>query len=109
MTIWVSTPPGQQAQPKDIELLPANHNYEPAPGVPILCVLVDNSAFPHPPPGWGGSIWIFNALTGALIDMIGDSTYPGIIEVPEYLDTDDIAYSIHVTMAGPFVTQYTYH
>lgn len=107
-TMWVVDQYRDRAAPIDIELLPQNDEYEPAMNNPVLCVLIDNQEFPYPPPGYGGSVFIYDALNGNFVDRIGDSTHPAVIEKPAYLDTDDSMYSIHITHHGPQVTQYNY-
>jgi hypothetical protein len=95
--------------PLDIELLPQWGRYQPAPNDDVLCVLVDNAAWPAPPPGFGGSVLIFNANTGALVDQIGDNAIPAVVNPPAFLDTDDSAWAVHISQQGPFVTQITFH
>ncbi|MFH1515783.1 MAG: hypothetical protein ABIG42_10040 [bacterium] len=108
MTIPILNNDQFQCEPIDIELLPGRDQYEPLPGIPILCVLIDNAAFPFPPPGFGGTITIYDAETGALVDQIGDSANPGVMNQPAYLDTDDRAFAIHVMQQGPTVTVFKY-
>ncbi len=79
----------------DIEILPANNDYKLNPNDPTLCVLL----------GWGsaaggyGEIFLYNAVTGAFLESIGDAANPAL-EVAElfYLDTDDGPdWEIHVS------------
>ena len=109
LTIWTMDEDGQRAPPIDIELLPGSNDYEPAPGTDILCVLIDNGAWPNPPPGFGGSVRIYNANTGLYLDTIGDAVAPACRHQPLFLDTDDTAWAVHISQVGPFVTQITYH
>ncbi len=108
MTIWTSDMTGVQIEPIDIELLPGNDMYDKAPGIPILCVVFDNAAFPFPSPGFGGSVTIYDAISGAFLEQIGDSLNPAVQNTPVFLDTDDSAYAIHVMQQGPIVTQFDY-
>ncbi|MFH1515556.1 MAG: hypothetical protein ABIG42_08870 [bacterium] len=108
MTIPVIHGSGIAADPKDIELLPGHGGYAKAPGIPILNVLIDNGASPFPPPGFGGSVWIYNALTGVFVDQIGNNVSPAVRNTPVYLDTDDIEYSVHIMQVGPTVDKFNY-
>ena len=107
-TIMIQIPGALSGSPIDIELLPGNDEYEKNPGMPILNVLVDNAQSPPIPPGFGGSVWIFDAITGAFVDMIGDSTAPAVTGIPLYLDTDDIEWSVHVMDWDPKATKFLY-
>ena len=108
-TMWVVDENHERVSPIDCELLPINPDYEPAFLNPVLCVLIDNAEFPYPPPGFGGSVYIYDALTGAFVDRIGDSTQPAVEMPPAFLDTDDTEYSIHITQYGPVVSKYDYY
>ena len=94
-------------QPIDCELLPPHPNFQ-VPNIPALCVLIDNTAFPNPPPGIGGSIVIYNGLNGAIVDQIGDAITPGVPNQPKYIDTNESEFSIHVMQIGPKVSKIDY-
>jgi hypothetical protein len=108
MTIFMFDHEQNWGAPIDCELLPPHEKYNPDPGQPILCVLIDNSNAPPAPPGFGGSVWIYDALTGAFVDRIGDNVNPAVQGIPMYLDTDDPQYSVHIMEQGAVVTQYNY-
>ena len=108
MTIPVMEITGIPACPVDLELLPGNDKYLPCPGIPIICVLIDNAQPPFPPPGFGGTILIYDALTGALVDQIGDGVNPGVNNTPAFIDTEDKGFAIHVMQQGPAVTVFKF-
>ena len=108
MTIKVQNKEGYLGHPIDIELLPQHDGYEPNPNWPNLHVLIDNSFPPAPPPGFGGSVWIYDALSGIWVDRIGDSANPAVDRQPAYLDTDDREYATHIMQLGPVVSKFKY-
>ena len=108
MTIYIKDQEGYPGHPIDCELLPQRDGYEPNPNTPNLHVLIDNSLPPTPPPGIGGSVWIYDALSGNLVDQIGDTANPAVMRVPAYLDTDDSEYSTHIMQVGNWVTKFSY-
>ncbi len=82
---------------RDIEILPANNDYELNPGAPTLAVLISYI-------GWdssiNGEVLLYNAETGAFLESIGDPiagepALPG--HEVKFLDTDDGDWEIHVT------------
>ncbi len=86
----------------DIELLPANPDYDenPSSNFPTLCVLSeipDNA-------GTRGQVDLFNAYTGAYLENLGWYFGPDPLfkncEM-HYLDVDDDNWEIHVTWKGP--------
>jgi hypothetical protein len=108
LTIPVLRGDGIPVQPVDIELLPPNADYLPCRDCAILCVAIDNAQFPFPPPGFGGTICIYDALGGALVDQIGDGVIPAVNNSPVYLDTEDVGFEIHVMQQGPVVTVFDF-
>ena len=108
LTIMTQINGGFWCPPVDIELLPPHANFTPAPNAPLLCMLVDNTVAPNPPPANGGTVAIYNANTGALVDQIGDAGGPACQNVPKFLDTNDNEFSIHIMQTGPRVTKIDY-
>ncbi len=87
-----STPTHMEiADARDIEILPANNDYELNPSDPTLCVLQS----------WGGNgeVNLYNASTGVFLESIGTLVNPALqSEMVEYLDTDDGDWEIHVSL-----------
>jgi len=81
------------AQGKDIEILPANPDYELNPNEPTLAVLVSYGYS-----GMAGDVLLYNASTGDFLEAIGGQSNPPFPESEiHYLDTDDDNWEIHVT------------
>jgi len=80
----------------DIEILPVNSHYDLNPNYPTVCVLV--SLFGASSASSGGEVLLYNALTGAFLESIGDAAKPAMPDSDvHYLDTDDGDWEIHVT------------
>jgi len=97
-----------QCQPIDIELLPAHAQFGPARGQVCLAVLIDNTLFPNPPPGVGGTVCIYSTITGGLADQIGDTVTPACTNIPKFIDINDNEFSVHIMQQGPKVTKIDY-
>lgn len=96
MTIDIALPgtPVDMVTGHDIEILPVNSGYLPNTINPNLCVLVsyELSGETH------GEVLLYDAVTGAIVDSIGDIIDPSMPKSEVYfLDTDDDDWEIHVT------------
>jgi len=95
--------------PIDIELLPANPDYDPAPDTDILCVLVDRQEVNGQT---GGIVLMYDANTRNYLGSIGDPSVPACPFPPRRMDTDDDSFSIVISQqsnASMILTQWTYY